>query len=397
MRLLIPSIVTLLAALSCPGAVPAWFAHASFGVRMPAGADPKIWVPRIADSGARYVVTDVPDRATAELAGQRGLMLLDRADYSNVGQWVPPGPLPRSKDGARWEARFAMTSDSGGATSRELIRLLIEVNSKGGNLLLSLPPNAEDGVRALAEIGRWLRVNGESIFDVSPSPFDRMPFFGRAMMKDRTLFLHLFQWPTNGKFVVPGLQNEIVSAELLGGGGKLAVTGATIDLPAAAPFAAASVVKVILDGPPEFQPYLLRPDQDGWIAARAESCEFESRPGMVIRRENRAGHVFLSHWTRAIDVPAWKVVVPKDGRYRVEILYSAGEASKDVLFTVTMKGPTMGMVKGTVESTGGAGRRFPVSDMELEAGNYMLLVQPENKADQPAMELEAVFLRRIGD
>ena len=35
--------------------------------------------------------------------------------------------------------------------------------------------------------------------------------------------------------------------------------------------------------------------------------------------------------------------------------------------------------------------------MELEAGSHMLLVQPENKAGQQAMELEAVILRRVGD
>ncbi len=398
MRVFFSSILTLASVCGALAATPEWFSHAGFGVALPAGVDPRVWMPRIAASGARYVVAETPNTALAELTGNYRLRLLRRSEYSTLGQWVPPGPLPANKgvDG-RWEANFAMTDDSGGGTARELIRLLIEVNSKGGNLLLSLPPNADDGVRALEGIGQWLRVNGEAIFDASPSPYDRMPLFGRATAKGNTLYLHLFQWPANGKWTVPGLQNEIVSAQLLGSDTKLTKSGATIELPASAPHGAASVIRLTLKGAPIVQPYVIGPGEDGWIIAPAEACEFQTRPGMVVRKDNRAGRVYLSHWTRAIDVPAWKVFVPRDGRYKVEIVYTASEASKGVLFTVTMKGPTMGIVKGTVEPTGGASRRLPVSDMELEAGNHLLLVQPENKAGQPAMELEAVRLRRIGD
>jgi alpha-L-fucosidase len=395
----LPRLWILLLAAACAGsaATPEWFAQARFGIHLPAGADAGVWMPRVARAGARYVVTETPDEASAELARKSGLLLLDRAGYANLGQIVPPGPVPHKDLSATWEARFAMTEESGGATSRELIRLLIEAASKGGNLLLSLPPKAEDGGRALAEIGDWLRANGESIFDTTPSPFDRMPFFGRATAKGNVLYLHLFQWPSNGKLPVAGLQTEVVSAELLATGATLRFTGTTVELPAAAPAVAANVLKLTLKGPAKVQPYVLSPDQDGYITARPESCEFQTKPGMIVRRENRNDRVYLSHWTRAIDVPTWKVFVPRDGRYQVEVVYSAAEVSRNVLFTITMKGPTMGMVKGTVEPTAGASRRVKVSNMELEAGNHLLYVQPENKAGQPAMELEAVILHRIGD
>lgn len=393
MRLLNSLTLVLAAACYCPASTPDWFARARFGILVPAGADAAVWMPRIASSGARYVVTETPDEASAALARKHGLMLLDRAGYNNVGQWIPPGQPAQGG----WEARFAMTASSGGATSRELIRLLIEVASKGGNLLLSLPPKPEDGAPALSEIGHWLRLNGESIFDTSPSPFDRMPFFGRATAKGNVLYLHLFQWPANGKLSIEGLQTAIVSAELLATGTPLKIAGATVELPAAAPQAAASVLKLALRGPAKVQPFILHPGPDGFITARPESCEVEARPGIVVRRDNREGRVYLSNWTRPIDVPTWKVSVPRDGRYEVEVIYSASEISKGVLFTITMRGPTMGMVKGTVEPTAGASRRFRISNMQLEAGNHILYVQPENKPGQQAMELEAVILHRIGD
>lgn len=46
---------------------------------------------------------------------------------------------------------------------------------------------------------------------------------------------------------------------------------------------------------------------------------------------------------------------------------------------------------------GGDSRRVRVSDMELDAGGYVLSVDPENRKGQPAMELEAVVLHRIGE
>ena len=229
-------------------------------------------------------------------------------------------------------------------------------------------------------------------------PFDRMPFFGRATAKGNVLYLHVV--PVAGGWAAAGdggCGRRLSRRCCWRRGAKLKFAGEVVELPAEAPDATASVLKLTLKGPAKAEPYILAPDQDGRITAGPESCEFRTKPGMIVRRENRDGRVYLSHWTRAIDVPTWKVSVPRDGRYQVEVVYSAAEASRNVLFTITMKGPTMGMVKGTVEPTGGASRRVKVSTMELEAGNHLLYVQPENKAGQPAMELEAVILYRVGD
>jgi hypothetical protein len=148
----------------------------------------------------------------------------------------------------------------------------------------------------------------------------------------------------------------------------------------------------LLAAPPEW----LSPDRDGFITARAQDCAIQTRDKPVVRKDNRDGKVVLSNWTRATDVPTWTVRVPRDGRYIVEAVYSAGPESAGVVYTVVMRGSTVGMVKGIVESTGGDGRRVRVSDMELDAGDYILSVQPENRKGQPAMTLEAVILHRTG-
>src|SRR3954464_10562356 len=55
----------------------------------------------------------------------------------------------------------------------ELIRLLVDVVSKNGNLLLNVGPKADgtvpiEQVTRLQTIGAWLDVNGESIFGTRP-------------------------------------------------------------------------------------------------------------------------------------------------------------------------------------------------------------------------------------
>ena len=146
----------------------------------------------------------------------------------------------------------------------------------------------------------------------------------------------------------------------------------------------------LLAAPPEW----LSPDRDGFITARAQGCSFQTPGKTVVRKDDRDGRVVLSNWTRATDVPTWKVRVPRNGRYLVEADYAAGPESAGVVYTVVMKGWTVGMVKGIVESTGGDSRRVRISDMELDAGDYVLSVHPENRKGQPAMTLEAVILHR---
>lgn len=57
--------------------------------------------------------------------------------------------------------------------SSEIIRLLIDVVSKNGNLLLNIGPQADGTIpdiqlNNLKEVGNWLRINGEAIYDSEP-------------------------------------------------------------------------------------------------------------------------------------------------------------------------------------------------------------------------------------
>jgi alpha-L-fucosidase len=147
-------------------------------------------------------------------------------DYATPEQQIPD-TVPA---GADWETCMTMNdtwgfkkNDFNFKSSRELIRDLIDVASKGGNFLLNVGPTAageipQQSVDRLRKMGNWMRANGDAIYGTSESPFT--PFgWGRATTKPGKLYLHVFDWPANGKLVVP-MRNKPTAAYALAKPGK---------------------------------------------------------------------------------------------------------------------------------------------------------------------------------
>ncbi len=152
-------------------------------------------------------------------------------DFGTPEQEIPATGMP----GWDWETCMTMnnswgfkTDDHDWKSTEDLLHKLVDIVSKGGNFLLNVGPTAEgliptESVRQLEEIGRWMDVNGESIYATTASPFTKLSW-GRATKKPGRLYLHVFDWPTDGKLAVPGLQNKVAKAYLLADKSKTALT-----------------------------------------------------------------------------------------------------------------------------------------------------------------------------
>ncbi len=102
----------------------------------------------------------------------------------------------------------------------EVIHLLVETVSKGGNYLLNVGPKADGTMPAAAtailhKVGAWMQQNGESIYGTTASPLPEYPW-GRTTLKGDKVYLHVFIWPADNVLRVSQLGNsEVRAAHLL--------------------------------------------------------------------------------------------------------------------------------------------------------------------------------------
>lgn len=147
---------------------------------------------------------------------------------SGIGDYLEMGDneIPTGKVEGAWETA-ATINDTWGFKSYDhnwkstgvLIHKLVDIVSKGGNYLLNVGPTAEGvipqpSVDRLVSMGRWLEVNGESIYGTTASPFQE-PEWGRYTRKPDKLYLHIFAWPSDGELEIPTLENKTAKVYLL--------------------------------------------------------------------------------------------------------------------------------------------------------------------------------------
>lgn len=352
-------------------------------------------------------------------------------DFITPEQYVPPTGL-FGPDGAPllWENCITLTTGNGsypptawwGYDKNEtrfkdaeyVIRMLADIVSKGGNLLLNVGPSPEgeigpDETKTLEETGRWLEKYGESIYGTTASPFRYLPFYGRATVKGDTLYAIVFSWPKDRQITLPGVRNEVRGVRLLGEpdaklGAERRGDGIVVSLPEKAPDAVASVVAVDLDKPPVVEPCLIQPGDDGTISLPILYADLRGRHGQHIRIETPEGEPQVGRWDNGNDYLTWEFSLPQAGKYEVNLTLAVDQASeggtfqviagsleaattapsgKDVMNTLS---PEMinqlaakgSVCEGKVSATGGATAfaSQKVGSVGLPAGQCVLAIRP---------------------
>lgn len=190
-------------------------------------------------------------------------------DYCTPEQHIPK----QGEEGLSWESCMTINTswgynqfDHNWKSSDRLIKNLVDVVSKGGNYLLNIGPMADgsipqETIKRMTDIGKWMDSYGDSIYGTTASQFKKLPW-GRSTTKiakdgSTILYLHVLDWPKDGKLVVPGLKNAPAKAELLSptGAKKLSFKQTGNDLALTVPASAidphVSVIALVFEDAPE--------------------------------------------------------------------------------------------------------------------------------------------------
>ncbi len=267
------------------------------------------------------------------------------SDFKSTGDCEVPVKAP---EGA-WETCMTLTEhwgwypqDTHHKTAGDVIRMLAEVRSKGGCLLLNIGPDNLGRLpprdhAILRQIGAWMRGNGASIRGVTASPLAEVPWGFVTRAADR-LYLHVPEWPVSGRLVLPGVRGNITKAWLLGDPGQQALAtcrlnaldlGITMDA-ATAPLGAVDPMDtvVVVELAPGATFDTVKRIDDDWANRLRPSCAIAS-PGLT-RKNLRsvstsdldpaievARHDDVAYMTNPGDVLTWTVRVPAAGDYHV--------------------------------------------------------------------------------
>ncbi len=276
-------------------------------------------------------------------------------DFSTPEQHVPPTGLDYD-----WEVCMTMNTswgykhyDHNWKSSLTLIRMLVDIASKGGNLLLNVGPTSEGeipgpSIERLKAIGAWMDINSESIYGTEASPFFKLPWgrcTSRSADEGTTLYLHVFNWPENKLLKVPGISTKISSVRLLADQSQVLDShfdgdDLLIDLPAQAPDAVNTVLVVECVGSLEVvsnMPSLT----EGQIVLAADFADIHN-PGY-------GTHAILKGAGKEARITNWV-----DPRVRLEWMFNASKAGKY-------------LVKAELQAEGSGKMRIKIGDQELEA------------------------------
>ena len=183
---------------------------------------------------------------------------------------TPEQHVTASAPGRGWESCMTMGDSNGWGyihnnpnmkSVTQLIQFLVSAAAGEGNYLLNIGPKPDGTIRKeevdrLKAIGKWLSVNGESIYGSERCPLGA-GMLGLMTAKGNTAYAHIFRWPKQGEITLPGIKNKVKSATVLATGKQARIeTGSNSrtflkDLPKIPPDPHDTVIKLVLDGKPE--------------------------------------------------------------------------------------------------------------------------------------------------
>ncbi len=292
------------------------------------------------------------------------------------------------------------------------IQLLAKAAARGGNVLLNIGPMGDGridpkDVSILQGIGEWWKVNGESIRGTTRTPLP-VQTWGESTRKGDTLYLHVFQWPTNGQLIIGGLKSDVKDASLMFTMHAhvapftikhLNPFDVSIDgLPATPPDKVDSVIAVRCEG--EIVADTNRLLQSSYPVETLRVFDGQLHGGLRFGPGKKTDDVIMN-WTRTNQFISWPVRIDHPiQRYEVIVHYDADADSAGSQFRVSFQLPDsqkLAMVSDSITGivTAGKGQSTSVGTLHFRTPTSTIVVSPVEIKENELFRLRSVELKPL--
>jgi alpha-L-fucosidase len=359
-------------------------------------------------------------------AQQRQAILLD----FERGQSDAIEPLPWQTDTCigNWHYQRSLYENHQYKTPDEVIKMLVDIVSKNGNLMLNIPLRGDgtidpDELAFLQGMAAWMGINEEAIYATRPwtisgegpkkvrggsfneggeSALTAQDF--RFTTKGNVLYATAMGWPENGVYTLrtlaqgaPSIVGTVKHVELLGHGSvpfAQTTDGLVVTLPATKPCDHAYVLKVIgLDvaashpAPPP--PPVIQADAQGALTLDADDAILHGTMQVQDGKERNIGS-----WNNPKDTISWRAHFSAPGDYTLAARLAT--AIGPTIFTVTVAGSAPITVSAPNTNDWNNFQTVTGGPLHISAaGDLTVTVSPADPATWKAMNLASLTLTKV--
>ena len=287
----------------------------------------------------------------------------DGVDFQTMGDnQFPDQPL-----GHTWEtaATFNHTwgynrDDQNWRSTTYFVREIVKGIYKGGNVMLNIGPRGDGSIppeikTRIREIGEMIHKNKVGFHGTYPSPFaedsqDWGLITQRTEGNKTKIYLHVFEWPSDGIIRVNGLKNKVLKARIPSlGDQKITFIQKGLLLhvqgPVREPVGYDSVVELEVEGEVQAENGFCGEINFGGIqmgqAKAVLTGGVERATGTDVTGVGYISPTSIRKWNSMNSRASWKVYMPEEGERELTICYSCDSLSAGQPYWVEVEGAGM--------------------------------------------------------
>jgi len=311
---------------------------------------------------------------------------LARFPGGNLGDYINTGDRAaffyRLQD--HWES-IPTTNESYGYSKYDLshksvkhfVRLLASATSKGGNILMNVGPMGngkwdEKDIEILRGVGRWLSINGEAIYgnERTDLPIQQ---WGVTTKKNGITYLHVYDWPSDGKLTVGGLTSDIYKAWFVSDSEKTSLESirlsdkdVEIQLSEIAPDTINTVIALTLANEmPSYPVRLLSPNEENILYA----FDAELIGKGLGYGDGKVNRNFVHGWRNNSQSVKWDFRISHPEKFKIYLDYNTSATNNLGTVMIHISGKTFEVKYTPFPENRGQNKIF-VGEIELEKGEF---------------------------